>query len=122
VARIVPSLIEDGVVDYPYIGAAFDDELSLGDQEIYDISRSQGAYVLSVTAGSPADEAGLIAANSNNGRGGDLVIAIDGNAINNFSDLNSYLVFETIVSQTIEITVLRAGEQITLSLTLGSRP
>ncbi len=122
IARIVPSLIEHGLVDYPYIGAAFDDELSLSDQGTYGISQFQGAYVLSVTTGSPADEAGLIAANSNNGRGGDLVVAIDDQAINNFSDLNSYLVFETIVGQTIEIQVLRAEGRVTLSLTLGSRP
>ena len=122
IARIVPSLIENGLVDYPYIGAAFDDELSLSDRGTYGLSQSQGAYVLNVTAGSPADEAGLIAANSNNGRGGDLVVAIDDQAINNFSDLNSYLVFETIVGQTIEIQVLRAEGRVTLSLTLGSRP
>lgn len=122
VARIVPSLIEDGQVDYPYIGAAFDEEISLSEQRSLGLSQARGAYVVSVTAGSPADQAGLIAANSNTGRGGDLVIAIDDQAIDNFSDLNRYLVFETIVGQTIEITVLRAGETVTIPLTLGSRP
>jgi 2-alkenal reductase len=122
VRRIVPSLIQDGEYVYPYMGAAFDDEVSLDEQSSYGLSQTQGAYVVSVTSGSPAAAAGLIAANANSGRGGDLIVAIDGQAINDFSDLNSYLVFHTAVGQTIQITVLRNGERIILPLTLRSRP
>ena len=49
-------------------------------------------------------------------------MALDGNPIVDFNDLNSYLVFHTQVGQTIEVTVLRDGERITLPLTLGARP
>lgn len=122
VAQIVPSLVENGSYDYSYIGAGFDDEISLAEQDTFGLSQTQGAYVLNVTPGSPADEAGLTAANANNGRGGDLVIAIDGQPVNNFSDLNAYLVFNTEPGQTIELTVLRDGEEVTLPLTLASRP
>ena len=86
------------------------------------VPQTQGAYVISVTPGGPGDEAGLIPANSNTGQGGDLVVAIDGQAIDDFSDLNSYLVFHTVAGQTIEITVLRDGEHVVLPLTLGARP
>lgn len=122
VARIVPSLIENGAYDYPYLGAAFDDEISLSELEIYGLSQTAGAYVVSVTVGGPADRAGLIAASPNTGRGGDLIIALDGQPVNSFEDLNSYLVFHTAVGQTIEVTALRDGEQISLALTLGARP
>jgi 2-alkenal reductase len=122
VRQIIPSLIENGSYAYPYLGVGFDDEISLAEQSVYGVPQTQGAYILNITAGGPADQAGLVAASSANGRGGDLIIEINGQEINNFSDLNSYLVFHTSVGQTIEITVLRNGETVTVPLTLGARP
>jgi 2-alkenal reductase len=122
VKQIVPSLVENGSYDYPYMGVGFDEEVSLGDQETFGLSQTQGAYVLNVTQGSPADEAGLIAADPTTGRGGDLVIAIDGQPVNEFSDLNAYLVFHSSPGQTVDLTVLRNGEQIVVPLTLAERP
>jgi S1-C subfamily serine protease len=104
------------------MGVGIDDEISLSDQSNYDLPQVQGAYVVSVTPGSPADKAGLIAANPNTGRGGDLIVEIDDWQVDDFSDLNSYLVFHTTVGQTIQVTVLRDGEPIVLPLTLGARP
>ena len=122
VRRIVPSLITDGSYAYPYMGAGFDAEVSLEEQSVYGLTQTQGTYVVSVTPGSPAEKAGLIAADPTTGRGGDLIIAIDGLPIQDFGDMNKYLVFNTSVGQTVELTVLRSGETITLSLTLGERP
>jgi 2-alkenal reductase len=122
VRRVIPSLIEDGAYAYSYMGVSFDAEVSLDEQSTYNLPQTQGAYVISVTRGGPAAQAGLIAANQNTGRGGDLVIAIDGQPVNNFDDLNSYLVFHTSVGQTVELTVLRDGETVVLPLTLGARP
>jgi 2-alkenal reductase len=121
VMRIVPRLIEDGSYDYPYMGASFDGEISLSDQSAYGLSQTQGAYVSGITVGGPSDEAGLIPGDPNSGRGGDLIIDIDGVPINDFSDLNGYLVFQTVAGQTIDITVLRGDEQLVIQLTLGSR-
>ena len=122
VKQVVPSLIEEGEYVYPFMGASFDGEISLDEQSVYGVSQTQGAYVVSVTPGGPADEAGLIAADPRTGEGGDLIVDIDGQPIDDFSDLNSYLVFYTQVGQTIEVTVLRNGERVVLALTLGARP
>jgi serine protease Do len=122
IKRIVPSLVEEGEYVYPYMGASFDSEVSLDELTVYDLSQTQGAYIISVAEGSPANKAGLIGAGPQTGRGGDLIVDIDGRAIGDFSDLNSYLVFYTQVGQTIEITVLRDGERVVLPLTLGVRP
>lgn len=122
VHRVIPSLIEDGSYEYSYVGAGFDSEISLDELSVYDLSQTQGAYVLSVTPDSPADEAGLIAANTNTGRGGDLIVAIDDQSIQDFADLNAYLVFNTTAGQTIEMTVLRNGAEMTVPLVLGERP
>jgi S1-C subfamily serine protease len=122
VKRVAPGLIQDGEYTYPYMGAGFDDEVSLDEQTIYGLSQTQGAYVLNVTDGSPADAAGLVSANPRTGQGGDLIVKIDEQEINNFSDLNSYLVFHTQVGQTIEVTVLRDGELVVVPFVLGARP
>jgi 2-alkenal reductase len=122
VLRIIPSLIDDGSHVYPYMGVSFDGEISLDDQTAYGISQTQGAYVVSVTSGGPGDVAGLVPGSSTTGRGGDLIIDIDGVPINDFTDLNSYLVFQTSVGQTIEMTVLRDGDEMVIPLTLGARP
>jgi 2-alkenal reductase len=122
VQRIVPSLISDGRYAYPYMGAGFDDEISLDEQAVFGLSQTQGAYVLSVFPDGPADEAGVIAANATTGRGGDLIVALDGHSINSFADLNAYLTFNSEAGQTIEVTVLRNGQLETLFLTLGERP
>ncbi len=122
VKRVVPSLIEGASYDYPYMGVTFDSEVSLEDQTTFGLSQTQGAYVVGVTPGGPADQAGLRAADANTGRGGDLVVAIDGQPIIDFSDLNSYLVFHTSAGQTIALTIVRDGESLELPLTLGSRP
>ena len=100
----------------------YDAEVSLEEQSAYGLDQTQGAYVVSTTSGGPADEAGLVAADTTTGRGGDLVVSIDGQAISNFADLNSYLVFHTTVGQTIELTILRQDEELVLPLTLGERP
>jgi S1-C subfamily serine protease len=122
VRQVVPTLIQDGEYVYPYMGASFDSEISLDEQTSYDVPQTQGAYVISVTPGGPADQAGLVAADPRTGQGGDLVVDIDGQAIGEFSDLNSYLVFHARVGQTIQITVLREGREIVLPLKLGARP
>jgi len=122
VHQIVPGLIENGAYTYPYMGVGFDDEITLDEQSAYDLPQTNGAYVISVTPGGPADEAGLIPASPNTGRGGDLIIKLDDQAVNDFADLNAYLVFHTTVGQTIQVTVLREGESLVLPLTLGARP
>jgi 2-alkenal reductase len=120
--QIVPALIERGAYSYPYLGVSFDDEISLGEQAAYGLDQAQGVYILAVAANGPAAQAGLIAANPTSGRGGDLIVAIDGRAVNNFQELNSYLVFHTQAGQTIQLTVMRSGGTVTIPLTLGTRP
>ncbi|MCB9420441.1 MAG: trypsin-like peptidase domain-containing protein [Ardenticatenaceae bacterium] len=122
VHQVVPSLIENGSYEYSYMGAGFDSEVSLDEESVYGLSQTQGAYVLNVTPNSPADEAGLIAANANTGRGGDLIVTIDGQSIQDFADLNAYLVFNTTAGQTIDLTVLRNGKEVSVPLVLGERP
>ncbi len=120
--RIIPRLIDEGDYTYPYIGAGFDNDVSLQELDLYGLNQTEGAYVVSVTPNSPADEAGLIAADPQTAQGGDLIVQIDDATINTFADLNAYLVFHTEVGDTIDITVIRDGKTVEVPLTLGARP
>lgn len=118
VKRIVPGVIENGAYIYPYMGIHML-SLNLELQEQLDLPRPVGAYVTDVSEGSPASEADIIGAN---GPGGDLIIAVDGQEIMSSDDLIAYLVFNTEVGQTINLTILRDNEEIVVPLTLGERP
>lgn len=118
VKRITPALIADGKYTYPYIGISMW-TLDASLQEELNVPQTAGAYVRTVLPDTPADEAGLI---GQEGPGGDLIIAIDGQPINTSDDLISYLVFKTVVGQTVDLTVIRNNEETIIPLTLGERP
>jgi serine protease Do len=54
--------------------------------------------------------------------GGDLITAIDGNPVRQFSDLLSYLINETSPGDQVTLTVLRNGQQMDIAVTLQPRP
>lgn len=122
VRLIVPGLIKSGQYNYPYMGVSFDGEITLSEQQVYGLEQVEGIYILSIAPGSPAEKAGLKAADLNTGKGGDLVVAIDGDPVASFADLNSYLIFEARIGQLIELTVIRNGQRMVVPLTLTERP
>ncbi|MFN2222288.1 MAG: trypsin-like peptidase domain-containing protein [Chloroflexota bacterium] len=121
VTRIIPKLIADGEYIYSYMGVQIQ-SLNLNTQDLFGLPQVQGAYVTGVTEGGPAADAGLIPADLNDGTGGDLIVAIDGEPILDTESLIAYLVFHTEVGQTIDLSVIRGGETISVPLTLGARP
>ncbi len=127
IKRIAPALISDGKFVYPYLGIGSKDDLTLAEIEALKLSQTTGVYVTVVTAGGPADAAGLRAGDRPTAiqglsAGGDLIISIDGHPLRTFSDLLSYLVNETSVGQTVTLTVLRDGTEQEVAVTLGARP
>jgi 2-alkenal reductase len=127
VRRVLPSLIEKGAYDYPYIGITGMSEIHLAEQEALGLPQSTGVYVQEVTSGSPAEKAGLRAGSRSTSitgllAGGDLIIAVNGAPLNNFSELLSYLVLNTSPGDTVMLSLLRDGQQKEVSLTLGVRP
>jgi 2-alkenal reductase len=121
IKRIVPALITDGAYTYPYLGVRIDD-LNLNLQESFNLPQVNGAYVTGLLEDGPALASGLIAADQETGLGGDLIVAINGQPVNETADLISYLVFNAAVGQTVELTVLRDGQTTSVPLTLGARP
>lgn len=122
VRRIAPELIKSGKYVYPFLGVSINDGIDLARQETLGLNQGNGAYVITVSPDGPAGKAGLRGASGENQAGGDLIIAIDGQPVTQFEDLITYLVFETEVGQTVELTVVRDGEQMVIPVVLGARP
>lgn len=122
--NVVPDLITEGAHDSPYVGISVLSEITLFLQEELNLPQSTGVYVREVVDGSPADKAGLIGAldGDDDLEGGDLIIAIDDEPVKNFEDFMGYLLAYKNPGDTIKLTVLRGEEELTLDLTLGSRP
>ena len=129
-ARLVaPALIEDGRYEYPYIGIR---GTTLGP----DIASAmglpddtRGALVLAVSADSAAQRAGLQPANQTTvvdglelPIGGDIIVAINGEPIKGMDDVIAYVIEHTRPGDTVEFTVIRDGNEVMVSITMGGRP
>jgi S1-C subfamily serine protease len=126
VKRVAPSLIANGSYEYPYLGITSREELNLTAMEALGITHMGGAYVISVASGGPASRAGIrggTEATSITGLlgGGDLIVAADDRPVKVFSDLLSYMVNFKTPGDKIILTIIRAGEELDVEVTLGSR-
>jgi len=128
VKRIVPFLIRDGVYRYPYLGITSNsDDLSLSEIEALGLTTYKGAYVLSIVEGGPADQAGIqggdIPTSFNDLQaGGDLIVAFDGKPVDTYDEMLSYLLTTKSPGDTVVLTVLRDGQPMDITVTLGERP
>ena len=129
ILKEIGSLANNGSYDqHSWLGAS-------GTDMNYDIAKAlnvdvtYGWLITEVTSGGPADKATLKGGSSQiqvSGNsitvGGDIIIAFDGTRIRNTDDLSTYLEENTLPNQTIDVTIIRSGETLTLPLTVGARP
>ena len=93
-----------------YLGITAQDVDTMA-QQYYNMP--MGAYVLSVTDGSAADNAGILV--------GDIITQVDGYDVQSRDDLAQELTFYS-AGETCEVVVYRSGEYQTLSVTFDSVP
>jgi S1-C subfamily serine protease len=130
VKRIIPHLIKDGSYPYPYLGISSDRRLTLAElARPLDLPVTRGVLISGVAEGGAADLAGLRGGDDivqvygmEIIVGGDIIVAIDGYELQDFADLVAYLVRETEVGQTVELTIIRDKEELVVPVTLGERP
>ncbi|MEM7798613.1 MAG: trypsin-like peptidase domain-containing protein [Chloroflexota bacterium] len=122
VSRMIPSLIETGSYTYPFLGVSIHPPIDLRTQEAYGLPQTQGAYVSGVSENGPAAAAGIVPLNPEDFRGGDLIIAIDGEQVNTFEDLISYLYLKAEIGGTVTLTVLRGEAEVEVPVVVGERP
>lgn len=128
VKRIVPYLIRDGHYEYPYLGiSSTREELSLAEIEALGLNTFIGAYVTEVVPGGPADQAGIRGGTQATSldrlqAGGDVITAIDGQPVATFDALLGYLTTHKSAGETVVLTILREGQTMDVTVTLGARP
>jgi 2-alkenal reductase len=129
VEKVVPALIRDGEYAHPWLGISGTTLTGpLAEAMGLDDSR-RGVLVAEVVNNSPADEANLRGSDRQvdiEGQpvqvGGDVIVGIDDQEVREFEDLVTYLARQTSVGQTVRLTLLREGEQVTVEVTLAARP
>lgn len=112
VKTIVSKLITDGKVTYPFFGVspvALDPVSAAAN----DIPVDSGAYVANVSAGSPADQAGI--------KEGDIILAIDGTKIDQSTSFTEAL-FPHQPGDQVKVALQRGDQKMTKDVTLGQRP
>ena len=129
VKRFADRLIRDGKVQHTFLGIV-GGSLTVDLNDLIGLDANQrGVLVSSVAPGSPADKAGVQAGTVEKTLDGDpvkvdgdVITAIDNQPIHHFEDIPSYLFSSTDVGQTVTLTILRAGKQIAVKVTLVARP
>jgi 2-alkenal reductase len=130
VKRVVQQLQATGRASYPYLGVSVDSHFTTGElAAALKLPVMKGVIIASVINDGPAERAGLKGGNQQATvrgipvrSGGDIIIAIDGDAINSFDEMIAYLAARKQVGQTVTVTVLRGTETLQVPLTLAERP
>jgi len=119
VNRVFSDIINFGEVQYSYIGIT-NRPIDLNLIQDFGLPNNiQGVAVRQVRPNTPAARGGLQTMGVDTI---DVITAIDGVPIQGFDELVGYLSIYTRPGQTVQLTVYREGQQITLDVTLDVRP
>jgi S1-C subfamily serine protease len=129
ILREIQSLVTEGSYNqHPWLGAAGTD-MTYTIAEAMNTNVTYGWLITQITSGGPADNAGLQSGTQKTliaGKyvtiGGDIITAIDQTRITNFDNLSTYLEEHTTPQQTINITIIRNSQTMTIAIELAARP
>lgn len=134
VQRVVPELIARGYYPHPWLGVEYVWALSPERNDLLkelgmSVPVEEGLLIIQTADDSPAARAGLRGGQQQVrvGRtlllvGGDILTAIDGQPIATDRDLLRYLDTQTAIGQTIQATIWRDGQEMSVPVTLDERP
>ncbi|WP_326911235.1 S1C family serine protease [Sedimentibacter sp. MB31-C6] len=110
---IIEQFINEGTFSTVYVGITGVDvetyEMALG----IDVSADYGVVIIETIKNSPATESGL--------KPGDIIVAIDGDKLDNMSSLKRQL-YEYKNDDKVELTIIRNGEEQKVEMTLKVKP
>ncbi|HSK16634.1 MAG TPA: trypsin-like peptidase domain-containing protein [Gaiellaceae bacterium] len=126
--RSMEQLIQTGRVAYAWLGVTTQTVTPRLAEEL-GFDAPAGAIVQDVVEGSPAARAGLRGGTSDREfegipirAGGDLIVAIDGDAVESAEDVVRAVTQRLLPGQSVELTVLRGNAERTITVVLGERP
>ena len=128
VAKIVPTLIEEGEYKHPWIGISgrdIDPDLA----KVLDLKDAVGFLVVTVVENSPASKAGLIGSEEtievqgiSYPMGGDIILSVDGIDVRKIDDILIHLQRAKTVGDEMVLEILRDGRTTNITITLQERP
>ncbi len=110
--QVLPQLREEGRVRRGYLGIGVN-ELTPEAADAFGLESTDGALVMNVLPGLPAEKAGL--------RNGDIIIEADGRKIRTTRQLIDYVSGKG-PDATVDLLVLRDGKRVKLEVALAERP
>ncbi len=127
VKTVVRQLIENGSVEHAYVGVTLQ-EIDSSLAETLGLDIESGLLVQTVQPGSPAERAGLRGGDGETvidgitvAKGGDILVSIDSVPVAVMGDLRAQL-DKRAPGDRVRFGVLRNGERVTVTVTLGSQP
>jgi S1-C subfamily serine protease len=128
VKREVYDLINTGTYRHPWLGIS-GLEVNIAIADAIGLENPQGVLVVDVTAGGPADLAGLKGSDHEetiDGQtiplGGDVITEVDSIPMRSVTDLSVYMERNTHPGDSVDLGIIRDGQETTLTVTLGERP
>jgi S1-C subfamily serine protease len=125
--EIAQQLIAEGEVQHAFLGisgADLDPEIA----DVLNLDETEGALVQDVVPDSAADQAGIEAGDAAvtvDGQriraGGDIIVAVDGDAVAGMDDVIAAMNSRQ-PGDEVELTLLRGGDERTVTVELGERP
>ena len=126
-SEVVDDLLDDGEVSQAFLGLTGAD-ITPEAQDVLDLPVDEGVVVQDVVPDGPADEAGIEAgsAEAQIGPGamkigGDIITEVDGESVDSMEDVIA-AVDEKEPGDDLEVTVLRDGDEETVTAELADRP
>ena len=128
VAKIVPTLIENGEYKHPWIGISGRD-IDPDMASVLNLKDAVGFLVITVVEDSPAFQAGLIGSEKtievdgvNYDVGGDIILAVDGKEVRKIDDILVHLQRAKSVGDEMVLEILRDGRTTNVTIILDERP
>ncbi len=128
IKREIDNLIETGGYKHPWLGiSALGVNIPLAN--VIGLDRPQGILVTEVISGSPADLADIRGSDDTQiiegvevPIGGDVIIEVDKIPVITMDDLVVYMERNTVPGDSVELTIIRDGQELNLDVILGERP
>lgn len=111
VRRVAATLLEHGRMPRGYLGVGLQ-PVRLAPALHEQLGQETGLMIMSVEAGAPAAEAGIVQ--------GDILVALDGQAVRHIDGLQALLGGERVGKQ-VEARLVRGGAPVTVAVTIGQQ-